>query len=300
MIISLKVDVDTARGTQKGVPNLLNLFAELNIPATFLFSLGPDNTGRAMKRIFRAGFFKKVSRSSVLSTYGLKTLLNGLLWPGPDIAKHHGYIMQKVAEQQHETGIHCYDHVFWQDNVHKLSRDQVLAEFKKAQLAFLKVFQTHALTAGAAGWQANANSLMAYDLAQLLYASDTRGVCPFFPRIADQIFKTLQIPTTLPTLDELMGRPEYPESRLIAHYLSLLTSDTNKLNIFTLHAEIEGMSKLAWFRQFLLTLQSQGVIFKKMADVAKTCLADRQNIPVCDLIQGPMDGRSGTLAIQQY
>ncbi len=55
-IFSLKIDVDTERGTKEGVVNLLNLFSELNIPATFLFSLGPDNTGRALKRIFRPGF----------------------------------------------------------------------------------------------------------------------------------------------------------------------------------------------------------------------------------------------------
>ena len=33
--------------------------------ATFLFSLGPDHTGRAIKRVFRPGFFGKVRRTSV-------------------------------------------------------------------------------------------------------------------------------------------------------------------------------------------------------------------------------------------
>ena len=74
--LAIKVDVDTDRGTRIGVANLLQLFADLNISATFLFSLGPDNTGKAIKRIFRPGFLKKVSRTSVVSTYGIKTLLN--------------------------------------------------------------------------------------------------------------------------------------------------------------------------------------------------------------------------------
>src|SRR5256885_15652285 len=59
--------------------------AERGIKATFLFALGPDNTGRAIRRIFRPGFFGKVSRTSVVSTYGWRTLINGVLWPGPDI-----------------------------------------------------------------------------------------------------------------------------------------------------------------------------------------------------------------------
>ena len=60
----LKVDVDTYAGTLDGVPRLLDLFAAEGIRATFFFSLGPDNTGKAVKRIFRKGFVRKVLRSS--------------------------------------------------------------------------------------------------------------------------------------------------------------------------------------------------------------------------------------------
>ena len=71
----LKVDVDTYRGTLIGVPRLVDLFRRHGADATFLFSLGPDHTGRAIKRVFRPGFLSKVSRTSVLAHYGLKTLL---------------------------------------------------------------------------------------------------------------------------------------------------------------------------------------------------------------------------------
>ena len=76
-LLAIKVDVDTDRGTRIGVPNLLAVFEEFGVKATFLFSLGPDNTGRAIKRIFRPGFLSKVSRTSVVSTYGIRTLMNG-------------------------------------------------------------------------------------------------------------------------------------------------------------------------------------------------------------------------------
>src|SRR5580698_5059266 len=94
--IAIKIDVDTDRGTRIGIPNLLKLFSDLNIPATFLFSLGPDNTGRAIKRIFRPGFLKKVSRSSVVSMYGIRTLLNGTLLPAPHIGKRNKKIIYDV------------------------------------------------------------------------------------------------------------------------------------------------------------------------------------------------------------
>ena len=296
-ILSLKIDVDTDRGTRVGVPNLVRLFSEFNIPATFLFSLGPDNTGRAIKRIFRPGFLKKVSRSSVVSTYGLRTLMNGVLLPGPHIGKRNEKILRATFAAGHEVGIHCFDHIKWQDGLAKMAPDQVAAEFNKARHEFQRIFGFNAKTAGAAGWQANANSLSVYDQSQLDYASDARGSCPFFPRVEGVVYQTLQIPTNLPTLDELLGRPEYPMDSLTDFYLNQLSAD--RINTFTLHAEIEGMTYLPWLRDFLTKAKSQKISFIQVQDIAQRALANPEAIPICDLIQGTVDGRSGTMAVQQ-
>jgi hypothetical protein len=42
-----------------------------------------------------------------------------------------------------------------------------------------------------------------------------------------------------------MGRPEFPDSRIVSRYLELLRED--RLNVFTLHAEIEGMGRRRCF-----------------------------------------------------
>src|ERR1700723_1880889 len=115
--IGLKVDVDTLRGTREGVPRLMALLAKLGMDATFYFSVGPDNTGRAMRRVFRKGFAQKVARTSVLKHYGLKTLLYGVLLPGPNIGREAGAVMRSVHERGFEVGLHTYDHVRWQDFV---------------------------------------------------------------------------------------------------------------------------------------------------------------------------------------
>jgi len=106
----------------------------------------------------------------------------------------------------------------------------------------------------------------------------------------------LQIPTTLPTLDELMGRPEYPEERLIGHYLSLLRIEAP--NVLTIHAEIEGMQKLGLFRELLEQALARGVRIVRMCDLAERLLAERERIPICELALGTIVGRSGSLAIQ--
>lgn len=294
--LGLKIDVDTERGTRIGVPNLLKLFNELDIKATFLFALGPDNTGRALKRIFRPGFFEKVSRTSVVQVYGLKTLLNGVLWPGPHIAKKHNALMRDVSKAGHEVGIHCYDHIHWQDNLHKLKEPVVRHEVNKAHVAFKEVFGFSARTMGSAGWQASKHSLAAYDDHNLLYASDVRGQKAFYPKVDKRIFKTLQIPTTLPTLDELLGRPEYPLKTMTEHYLKLLKP--GQLNTFTLHAELEGMAYLDWFKEFLIECKAHQIKIIPIKDIATRLLDGKSDIPVLPMIQGTVDGRSGTLAIQ--
>ena len=294
--LAIKIDVDTDRGTRIGVPNLLDLFDEFGVRATFLFSLGPDNTGRAIKRIFRPGFLGKVSRTSVVSTYGIRTLLNGVLLPGPHVGRRNEGIMRKTSDKGHEVGIHCYDHIRWQDGLADMSREEVFEEFRKAQKEFERIFGRPAQTAGSAGWQANAFSLEAYDDAGLVYGSDARGTRPFFPRTGNTVFKTLQIPTTLPTLDELLGRPEHPDNSIVDHYQSLMRSDT--LNVLTIHAELEGMKHRALFRSFLERISRRQFQFVTLDNFSRNLLKNRSSITVCDLVQGVVDGRSGFLAVQ--
>lgn len=295
-VVALKIDVDTERGTREGVPALVDLLEEFRAPASFLFSLGPDNTGKAIQRIFRPGFFKKVQRTSVVQMYGIRTLLNGTLLPAPHIGRRHAAVMRDVRDRGFETGIHCYDHFHWQDHLFRMSPDEVTAEFQRARDEYQRIFGTPAATAGAPGWQASAASREAYDHADLLYSSDTRGSSPFLPEIGGRVFKTLDIPSTLPTFDELIGRPDFPTESIVAYYTRLLRHD--QPNVFTLHAEIEGMAMRPLFRALLKAWSDSGVRFVRMDDIARELLGNRDGIPIAPLQMAEIDGRSGQVAIQ--
>ena len=180
-MIALKVDVDTFRGTREGVPALMRLLERFDAPASFLFSLGPDHTGRALRRVFRPGFFGKVARTSVVEHYGIRTLLYGTLLPGPDIGRREADTLRSVARAGFETGVHTWDHVRWQDGVTSASADWTRAELRRATERYAEVFGHAPTVHGAAGWQMND---MAYGIeAELGYtvASDTRGHSPFMP-----------------------------------------------------------------------------------------------------------------------
>ena len=184
--LALKVDADTDRGTRIGIPNLVSDCDEFGAQACFLFSLGPDQTGRAITRIFRPGFFSKVSRTSVVEIYGVRTLLNGTLLPAPHVGRRNEDTLRRVRDRGHEVGIHCYRHYKWQDYLDAMDLDEIREEFGRAREEFARIFGEESRTAGAAGWQSNARSREVYDEAELLYSSDTRGTHPFFPRMHPQ------------------------------------------------------------------------------------------------------------------
>jgi peptidoglycan/xylan/chitin deacetylase (PgdA/CDA1 family) len=294
--LALKVDVDTDRGTREGVSDMVADLKEAGAPACFLFSLGPDQTGRAITRVLRPGFFKKVSRTSVVSIYGVRTLLNGTLLPAPHIGRRNAGTMRAVRDAGFEVGIHCYNHYRWQDYVQTMPLEEVRMEFVAARAEFVRIFGGEAHTAGAAGWQSNARTREVYDEANLLYASDTRGASPFFPRVEGRVFRTLEIPSTLPTFVELMGRPEFPDEKIVPHYLSLLRED--RVNVLTIHAEIEGMGRRGLFRELLAACRARGVEFIRLDGHARELLANRAAIPVLDQVMAEIDGRSGLVATQ--
>jgi undecaprenyl phosphate-alpha-L-ara4FN deformylase len=295
--IGLKVDVDTLRGTREGVPRLAALLQRHGLDATFYFSVGPDHTGRAMRRVFRKGFAQKVARTSVLKHYGFKTLMYGVLWPGPDIGRKAGAEMRAVYDAGFEVGLHTYDHVRWQDYVAEADAPWTRAEFERGLEAFERVFgflpQSHA----AAGWQINAHGLELEREYGLAYASDTRGGPAFFPQLKGGASPCPQIPTTLPTFDELLGRDRIDESTIGEAVFQLSASAAEPLQVFTLHAELEGMLLLGPFESLLTKWRDSGATVARMAAIH--ALALQRPLPVRAVTRGEIPGRSGYLAVQE-
>ena len=177
MHLALKIDVDTLRGTREGVPQLVTLLRKHGAGATFLFSLGPDHTGRAIRRVFRPGFFGKVRRTSVVRHYGVRTLLYGTALPGPDIGRRAADVMRAVADAGFETGVHAWDHVRWQDGVPRADAAWTKAEMEQACERYTDIFKAPPLVHGAAGWQMNVHALRLTQRMGFEYCSDGRGTC---------------------------------------------------------------------------------------------------------------------------
>ena len=291
--IALKVDVDTLRGTREGVPRLLAALGRASAPATFLFSLGPDHTGWALRRAFRPGFLAKVKRTSVLEHYGLRTLMYGVLLPAPDIGREAAGIMRTARSAGHECGIHCWDHVLWQDNVRRRDDAWTHRQMSLAHDRFIEIFGAPPATHGAAGWQMNAAAFRRLDAWCLRYASDGRGDGPYVPRVDGVALAHVQLPTTLPTLDELIGTDDLDAGNVAAAVLRLTDNDRDQ--VFTLHAELEGGLLAPAFESLLAGWRAQGHELIGLGALFATL--DRSRLPILPFAWGVVSGRSGELIV---
>ncbi len=291
-VLAFKVDVDTYVGTREGVPNLLKILQRFGIRATFYFSLGPDNSGKAIRRILHPGFLKKMLRTRAPSMYGMRTMLYGTLLPAPAIGRDLADVIASVKGAGHEVGIHCWDHVKWHDYLSRYDRKTVARELGLANDAFETIFGVPAATTAAPGWTVTADSLAVQDTMGLAYSSDCRGRSPFYPTMTGHRFTTLQIPSTWPTMDELLGENGITTENINDQYVALLQPG---LNVHTIHAELEGKALTEQFVDLLGRLAQRPVRYIPLGEVAAEYGG---GAPHCELRRGYVAGRAMPVAIQ--
>jgi peptidoglycan/xylan/chitin deacetylase (PgdA/CDA1 family) len=292
---AIKVDVDTLNGYTSGVPRILNMLAKRKIKASFFFSMGPDNSGKAIRRVFQKGFLYKMLRTRAPSAYGFKTMFYGTLLRAPMIVRSNPDILRRASDEGHDCGIHCWDHVLWQDCLRGMTREEIRAEFSKAIEFFSGVTGYAPRSCAAPGWQASFDSLAVQDELGFVYCSDMRGVTPFLPCVNGAAFRTLQIPTTLPTLDEVWGVGGLNSKNASEMYFGLLKSG---LNVHTVHAEMEGGSMSDVFVRFLDRCASEGVGFPTLSEVAAR-LARSPDLKIAGIEMEKIPGRAGGVAMQK-
>ena len=286
--VALRVDVDTRRGLHEGVPRLLELFRRLDVRASFFVTMGPDRSGLAIRRAWRPSFLLKMLRTNPFRLYGVRTLLSGSLLPARPVGAGAPALLRQILDAGHEVAPHGWDHVTWQDRVERLGEAALRHDLISAARAFESALGTPASTSAAPGWRTTSAALVVQEELGLRYASDVRGRAAFRPVVTGGPLKTVQIPTTMPTVDELLGRVRDIPAALSAEL-------RDGLNVFTLHAEVEGGPLLDVFTAWLDTLRRARRPLVRLRDVADSVLAAPIETGVVQ--QGHVAGRSGWVAM---
>lgn len=288
--VGLRIDVDTLRGTQLGVPRLLQLLAKYDTLASFFFSVGPDNMGRHLWHLLRPAFLKKIIRSKAASLYGWDILMRGTLWPGPIIANKLADIIKQTDIAGHEVGLHAWDHYKWQRKIDDMGSAELKSEIAKGYRMLQKLLGANITCSAVAGWRCTQEVLGLKEQFHFRYNSDCRGTTIFRPGQG----MTPQIPVTLPTYDELIGRQGVNKQNYNAAIINLIRPDA--LNVYTIHAEVEGISCAPMFEQLLLAAQQKNIRFVPLIELLGD--NDRQ-WPIDNIVNLPTEGREGWVSQQK-
>ena len=277
--IALKIDSDTTRGTLPGVPTLIELLKKHDAQASFFFALGPDRSGRAKRD------------TSLNRYYAFAMRCRGVLLPATKVAGNCAKAMKSAHDAGFEVGIHAWDRVAWEDGIEKAPSPWVETEMLRARTSFAGLFADTTPAHAAAGWRMNRHALRLTQRLGYAYASDSRGSHPYVPVIDGEIVACPQLPTTLPTLDEILTlEPGHSPEQAVDRILQLSSAIAGD-HVFTLRAELEGMKFQSAFERLLDGWKSKGLRLVALRELAAGL--DVQALPRHTVLFMEAPGRHG-------
>jgi undecaprenyl phosphate-alpha-L-ara4FN deformylase len=96
----------------------------------------------------------------------------------------------------------------------------------------------------------------------------------------------------LPTFDEVVG-PSVAAQDFNAFILDRFTPQ--KLNVYTIHAEVEGILMANDFRQLLADARQRGIHFQPLGNLLSEAPGE---LPTGHVRRGALQGREGWLGVQ--
>jgi len=106
----------------------------------------------------------------------------------------------------------------------------------------------------------------------------------------------MQLPTTLPTLDEILGRDGINPDNAHEKILQLSGKPAPAGHVYTVHAELEGMKLIGILETLLLAWKHSGRVFLTLGELHEA--AKHQGVPTKPIVWGKIAGRSGLLAME--
>jgi len=257
-LIALRIEVPGCRAASD-LPHLMELLRGHDANASFVFSLGPN-------------------------------------WLGRSLARHKAPALRQVRDAGFEVGILGWNAPYWTKHVEQADAAWSNTQLTQTIEAFEQVFATLPRLHAAPGWRSNPHALRLTQRLNFTYASDMRGRYPFIPVWHGEIVRCPQIPTTLPTLDELASSARPDPDELAGALLALTRNPPPSGHVFSLRAGADNSRHPQVIEKLLAGWREQGYEVTSIQVLADGLHVDK--LPRHEVEIGKVPGRNGTLLLQ--
>ena len=272
MRIALKIDVPTEAGATTGVPRLLALFERYQVTATFFFAMefgGGRGLMRKAAALFGKGFSPAMSLEEALAA---------------------------TAEAGHEIGLLGNEAGLWRRQAAFADADWTRHQLALGMERFEQLTGHAPDRFAAPYWQPNAHLLGMEERRRFSFASDVRGKYPFYPQLHNIVSRCPQIPTTLPTLHEMLAQPEVTPANVHEHLYAESLHLLPHGHVYSADAAEEGIDYLEVMEKLIVMWKGQEGTLRTLGEVRAEL--DLDALPVHQIGWTEVPGRQEHVAAQ--
>lgn len=259
MRISLKVDADDFIGIKEGIPALLKLFDQYNIQASFYFSTGYDTSGQKIKSLFRP---------KILSgQLPLKQKLYGTLLAPPNISKKLKKQVLSCKKAGHEVAIKGFDGTDWLFSAARADIRWTQHALNSAIENFADIFDEKPSSFSANNFQVNNALFELEEKMAFKWAVDTRGKTTYLPHYQGTDGNIIQIPVTLPDIEDLLEQPEINLENVHEYLFVESQKQLPHGHVYNIRAAYEGREWLSILEKMIVMWRNSQWEFQKLQEI---------------------------------
>ena len=273
-----RFDVDTPKCIQIGVPNLIKLSKELDVPFTFFVNMGRGTSRRSF--IKKNLFIKKNNAGD--STQKLSNLSKLGLWhylfmaiTNPQVGNSHPKIIQDLEMSGHEVGLHGgSNHGEWQNESHSWSKQKFLDEVAPALQSLTKYLGKKPTGFSSPGWKGSIHLHGILESLGFAYVADAHGGDLKNITCAQNASTLWQVPTNI--IGEPGGVAYLENLRALGmDDKGILKDFTSRLNgepfsVIYDHPCYAGIKELPMLKEMIALVRSKGFKIVTLNTLAKT------------------------------
>ncbi len=269
MVFCFRIDIDSAYGLHNGVPKILELLRQLDMPASFFVVMG----GETGLLDFLSGG-KRVTTGAPGVKLPSWEIARILLAPY-NFAEKHIELLKQAKGNGHVVGCHGWKHREWTRGLDNLD---VGERFSKIESKYVELFDVKPTCFTAPAFKTNKLVLNTLDKFGYEVAGDLDGKAPFRPVVGENKYKHVQVPVTLkdrftrPLIEGLHfdGYSDDSIVKIITEQITRQESE-NGFSCFYCHDVFEGITKINLLKDILTFVKLEGFETATMQQVGKNC-----------------------------